>query len=157
MVLKHLKKTNFGHLAIDAYKIETYWSTYEEPVYPVPEPCDWEIPSEMMVVKPPIMDTRQAGKPRNRNRIPLQGEDPIVRRCSRCDSTTHNAVTCLALVLMKPKKARTNSVPSGSNTKGKGKGTQMTQETIETHGTQETCWTSGTQRVDYCSTFDLND
>ncbi|CAI9269929.1 unnamed protein product [Lactuca saligna] len=52
MVLKHLKKTNFGHLAIDAYKMETYQSTYEEPVYPVLELCDWEIPAEMMVVKP---------------------------------------------------------------------------------------------------------
>ncbi|XP_023757424.1 uncharacterized protein LOC111905925 [Lactuca sativa] len=57
MVLKHLKKTNFGHLTIDAYKMETYRSTYEEPVYPLPEPCDWEIPAEMMAVKPPIMDT----------------------------------------------------------------------------------------------------
>nr|KAJ0220118.1 hypothetical protein LSAT_V11C200067360 [Lactuca sativa] len=85
MVLKHLKKTNFGHLAIDAYKMETYRSTYEEPVYPLPEPCDWEIPVEMMVVKPSIMDTRQAGRPRNKNRILSQGEEPIVRRCSKCD------------------------------------------------------------------------
>ncbi|KAL7599708.1 hypothetical protein Lser_V15G25819 [Lactuca serriola] len=68
MVLKHLKKSNFGHLAIDAYKMETYQSTYEESVYFLPEPCDWVIPFEMMVVKPPIMDTRQAGIPRNRNR-----------------------------------------------------------------------------------------
>ncbi|XP_023734077.2 uncharacterized protein LOC111881930 [Lactuca sativa] len=79
MVLKHLNKTNFGHLPIDAYKMETYRSTYEEPVYPLPEPCDWEIPAEMMVVKPPIMDTCQAGRPRNRNRIPSQGEEPIIR------------------------------------------------------------------------------
>nr|KAJ0190380.1 hypothetical protein LSAT_V11C800453860 [Lactuca sativa] len=152
MVLKHLKKTNFGHLAIDAYKMETYRSTYEEPVYPLPEPCDWEIPADMMVVKPPIMDTCQAGRPRNRNRIPSQ-----VRRCSRCDSTTHNAATCPALVPKKQKKDRKTSATSGSSTKGKGKGTEGTQETLETHGTQETRWTSGMQREDYCSTFDLND
>nr|KAJ0224515.1 hypothetical protein LSAT_V11C100049030 [Lactuca sativa] len=157
MVLKHLKKTNFGHLAIDAYKMETYRSTYEEPVYPLLEPCDWEIPADMMVVKPPIMDTRQAGRPRNKNHIPSQGEEPIVRRCSRCDSTTHNAATCPTLVPKKQKKARKTSAASGSNTKGKGKGTEGTQETLETHGTQETRWTSGTQREDYCSTFDLND
>ncbi|CAI9274110.1 unnamed protein product [Lactuca saligna] len=101
-----------------------------DPVYPLPELCDWEIPTEMMVVKPPIMDTRQAGRPRNRNRIPSQGEEPIVRRCSRCDSTTHNAATCLTLVPKKQKKARKTSAASGSNTKGKGtKGTQ------EMHGT----------------------
>ncbi|CAI9279642.1 unnamed protein product [Lactuca saligna] len=157
MVLKHLKKTNFGHLAIDAYKMETYRSTYEEPVYPLPEPCDWEIPTDMMVVKPPIMDTRQAGRPRKRNRIPSQGEEPIVRRCSRCDSTTHNATTCPTLVPKKQKKARKTSTTTGSNTKGKGKGTEGTQEMLETHGTQEARWTSGMQREDYCSTFDFND
>nr|KAJ0188653.1 hypothetical protein LSAT_V11C900466170 [Lactuca sativa] len=138
MVLKHLKKTNFGHLAIDAYKMEMYRSTYEEPVYPLPELYDWEIPAEMMVVKPLTMDTRQAGRPRNRNHISSQGEEPIVRRCSRCDSTTHNAATFPALVPMNQKKARKNSVASSSNTKGKGKGTQETQEMLETHETQET-------------------
>ncbi|XP_052627220.1 uncharacterized protein LOC111919448 [Lactuca sativa] len=122
MILKHLKKTNFGHLAIDAYKMETYRSTYEEPVYPLPEPCDWEIPVDMMVVKPPIMDTRQAGRPRNRNRISSQGEEPIVRRCSRCDSTTHNAATCPALVPKKQKKARKLVRHQVVTQKEKGKG-----------------------------------
>ncbi|XP_023739446.1 uncharacterized protein LOC111887510 [Lactuca sativa] len=126
MVLKHLKKSNFGHLAIDAYKMETYRSTYEEPVYSLPEPCDWEIPADIMVLKPLIMDTRQAGTPRNRNHIPSQGEEPIIRRCSRCDSTTHNAATCPAFVPKKQKKARKTSRASGSNTKGKGKGTEGT-------------------------------
>nr|KAJ0216368.1 hypothetical protein LSAT_V11C300114420 [Lactuca sativa] len=57
MVLKHLKKTNFGQLAIDAYKMEMYQSTYEEPVYPLLEPCDLEITVETMIIKPLIMDT----------------------------------------------------------------------------------------------------
>nr|KAJ0217432.1 hypothetical protein LSAT_V11C300132820 [Lactuca sativa] len=130
MVLKHLKKTNFGHLAIDAYKMETYRSTYEDVVYSLLELCDWEIPAEMMTEK--------------QNCIPSQGEEPIVRRCSRCDSTTHNATTCPALVPMKQKKATKSSVTSGSNTKGKGKGTQGTHETQKTHRTQETHRTQGT-------------
>ncbi|CAI9279187.1 unnamed protein product [Lactuca saligna] len=109
--------------------------TYEESVYPLPKSCDWEISAEMMVVKPPIMDTRQAGRPRNRNHIPSQGEEPIVRRYRRCDSTTHNAMTCPTLVPMNQKRLEKNSATSGSNTKGKGKGTQGTQETLETHGT----------------------
>nr|KAJ0195675.1 hypothetical protein LSAT_V11C700383390 [Lactuca sativa] len=153
MVLKHMKKTNFGHLAIDAYKMETYRNTYEEPVYSLPEPCDWEIPADMMVVKPPIVDTRQASRPRNRNRIPSQGEEPIIRRCIQ-----HIMQRLVRHWSQRnKKKARKTSVASGSNTKGKGKGTEGTQETLETHGTQETRWTSGTQREDYCSTFDLND
>nr|KAJ0213233.1 hypothetical protein LSAT_V11C400171770 [Lactuca sativa] len=152
MVLKHLKKTNFGHLAIDAYKMKTYRSTYEEAVYPLPEPCDWEIPEDMIVVKPPIMDTHQAGRLKNKNRIPSHGEEPIVRRCSRCDSTIHNTATCLTLVPMMKKKPRKSSVASGS--KAKRKGTQGTQETLKTH---ETRWMQGTQRENYCSMFYLND
>ncbi|KAL7602833.1 hypothetical protein Lser_V15G19938 [Lactuca serriola] len=122
MLLKHLKKTNFGQLAIDAYKMETYRSTYEEPVYPLPEPCDWEIPDDMMVVKPPIMDTCQAGRPRNRNRIPSQGEEPIIRRCSICDSTTHNAATCPTLVPKKQKRLEKLVRHQVVTQKEKGKG-----------------------------------
>ncbi|XP_023762273.2 uncharacterized protein LOC111910670 [Lactuca sativa] len=122
MLLKHLKKTNFRQLAIDAYKMETYRSTYEEPVYPLPEPCDWEIPADMMVVKPPIMDTRQAGRPRNRNRIPSQGEEPIIRRCSICDSTTHNAATCPTLVPKKQKRLEKLVRHQVVTQKEKGKG-----------------------------------
>nr|KAJ0218495.1 hypothetical protein LSAT_V11C300134510 [Lactuca sativa] len=76
------------------YKMEMYRSTFEEVVYPLPEPCDWDSPTEMMVVKPPIMDTRQAGRQNNKNCIPLRGKEPIVRRCSRYDSIKHNATTC---------------------------------------------------------------
>nr|KAJ0196313.1 hypothetical protein LSAT_V11C700358700 [Lactuca sativa] len=126
--------------------METYRSTYEEAVYPLPEPCDLELPNEMMVVKPPKMDTRQAGRPKNKNCILSQGEEPVVRRCSSCDTTIHNATNCLALVPMKQKKPRKSSTTSGSKTKRKG--TQGTHETQEMHGTQ---------REDYWSTFDLND
>nr|KAJ0189128.1 hypothetical protein LSAT_V11C800449220 [Lactuca sativa] len=102
--------------------METYRSTYEEPVYPFPEPCDWEIPANMMVVKPPIMDTCQAGKPRNRTRIPSQGEEPIVRRCSRRDSTTHNATTCPGLVPNKQKRLEKLVRHQVVTQKEKGKG-----------------------------------
>nr|KAJ0204647.1 hypothetical protein LSAT_V11C500287480 [Lactuca sativa] len=127
--------------------MRTKWKRTEEAVYPLPEPCDWEIPAEMMIVKPPIMDTCQAGRPKNRNRIPSQGEEPIVKRCSRCDSTTHNAATCPILVPMKQNKARKSNSTSGSNTKRKGKGmqgTQGTHETLDTDRTQEMFRTQGT-------------
>nr|KAJ0201964.1 hypothetical protein LSAT_V11C600329740 [Lactuca sativa] len=77
--LKALEKSNFGHLAMDAYKMETYRSTYEEAVYSLLELCDWKIPDEMMVVKPTIMDAHQTGRPKNKIRISSQGEEPIVR------------------------------------------------------------------------------
>ena len=80
-------------MAIDAYKIETYRRTYEQDVYPLSELSDWEVPDDLMVVNPPVMEIHQAGRPKNTNRIPSQGEEPKIRRCSRCHNTAHNART----------------------------------------------------------------
>ena len=109
MVLSFLRKDNCGHLALDAYKIDNYQNTYEESVYPLPEARDWEVPHDFMVVNPPLMDKRQAGRPRNTNRIPSQGEEPIRRKCSRCGSTTHTARNCSALVPMRANNSRRRS------------------------------------------------
>ena len=70
MVLMHLKNENCGHMAIDAYKIETYRRTYEQAVYPLSELSDWEVPDYLMIVNPPVMEIHQAGRPKNTNRIP---------------------------------------------------------------------------------------
>lgn len=57
-------------MAIDAYKIETYRRTYEEVIYPPPEHGDQEVPDDLMVAKPMVMEIRQAGRLKNTNRIP---------------------------------------------------------------------------------------
>ena len=143
VVLSHLKKSNFGHFATEDYKMGTYRSTYVEAVFPLPEQRDWEVPDDLMVVYPPVMDTRQAGRPKNKNRIPSQGEERQPRHCSRCGSTTHNVARCGEILPMNPKKTRKSRAGTGSRSKGRGKNA--------TGGTQ------GTQRTDFCSTFDLNE
>ncbi|CAI9290613.1 unnamed protein product [Lactuca saligna] len=80
MVLTHLKNDHCAHMAIDAYKIETYRRAYEQAVYPLLELSDWEAPDELMIVNPPVMEIHQAGRPKNTNRIPSQGEEPKIRR-----------------------------------------------------------------------------
>nr|KAJ0185945.1 hypothetical protein LSAT_V11C900456020 [Lactuca sativa] len=62
-------------------------------VYSLSELSDWEVSDDLMVVNPPVMEIRQAGRPKNTNRIPSQGEEPKIRRCSRCHNTAHNART----------------------------------------------------------------
>ncbi|XP_023729493.1 uncharacterized protein LOC111877202 [Lactuca sativa] len=70
MVLLHLKNDHYGHMAIDAYKIETYRRTYKQAIYPLSDLSDWEVPDDLIVVNPPVMEIHQAGRPKNTNRIP---------------------------------------------------------------------------------------
>nr|KAJ0192102.1 hypothetical protein LSAT_V11C800406190 [Lactuca sativa] len=46
--------------------------TYEQVVYPLSELSDWEVPDDLIVVNPPVMEIRQSGRPKNTNRIPSQ-------------------------------------------------------------------------------------
>ncbi|XP_023758779.1 uncharacterized protein LOC111907227 [Lactuca sativa] len=62
---------------LKAYFRETLRKTYEESVNPLPSPSEWEIPNDLMIVKPPIMERRQPSRSRNTGRIPSQGEHPI--------------------------------------------------------------------------------
>lgn len=93
-VLTILNHDDCGTLAINAYHANTLRSTYADSVNPLPPPCDWEYPDGLMIVKPPLMDKRQPGRPRNKDRIPSQGEDPIVKECSRCGQKGHTRFTC---------------------------------------------------------------
>ena len=152
MVLSFLRMENCGHLALDAYKIDNYRNTYLESVYPLPEARDWEVPHDFMVVNPPLMDKRQAGRPRNTNRIPSQGEDPIRRKCSRCGSTTHTARNCPAIVPTRQPTQRRRSRASGSGTQRR----QQTQPQQETEQREQTQNWEDTQNDYYCYSFDLN-
>lgn len=76
------------------FKTDTYRATYDKQIYPVGSPEEWERPGEVMTVKPPIMQKRQAGRPRNRDRIPSRGEGPIIKTCSRCKQTGHTRINC---------------------------------------------------------------
>ncbi|KAL7589138.1 hypothetical protein Lser_V15G39640 [Lactuca serriola] len=117
MVLKHLKNDHCGHMAIDAYKIETYRRIYEQTVFPLSELSDWEVLDDLMVVNPLVMEIRQAGRPKNTNHIPSQGEEQKIRRCSRCHHTTHNARMCKEIVPKNQSKSKKRTSVSGTGTK----------------------------------------
>ncbi|XP_070662299.1 uncharacterized protein [Malus domestica] len=67
---------------------------YAEPIWPVGNKSEWSVPEEVhnRVVLPPI---RQVvfGR-RKTNRIPSQGEERIVKKCSCCGGIGHNPQTC---------------------------------------------------------------
>nr|KAJ0215855.1 hypothetical protein LSAT_V11C300123430 [Lactuca sativa] len=145
MVLTHLKIDHYGHMAIDAYKIETYRRTYEQAVYPLSELSDREVPDDLMVVNPPVVEIHQVGRTKNTNRMPSQGEEPEIRRCSRCHSTTHNARTCKEIVPNNQSKSKKRTGASGSGTKAKEEEpTQMTDNQWKHE--PENQWTQHTEQ-----------
>ncbi|KAL4584245.1 hypothetical protein LXL04_008840 [Taraxacum kok-saghyz] len=51
-----------------------------------------------MTVNVPVMEVPKPGRPKNKDRIPSQGEDPIIRKCSRCQKSGHRRDNCPAPV-----------------------------------------------------------
>lgn len=67
---------------------------YAEPINPVGDESDWNIPLELHErnVKPPRLRI-PAGQLR-KQQILSQGEDIITRRCFQCYVVGHNCATC---------------------------------------------------------------
>ncbi|XP_052621443.1 uncharacterized protein LOC128127114 [Lactuca sativa] len=132
-----------SEFALKAYFTETLRKTYEESVNPLPSPSEWEIPDDLMIVKPPIMERRQPGRPRNNDRIPSQGERPIRHECSTCGHFGHTRNDCMGR-------------GSGNGSGGRKKSTQkgiMTDEFASGSGSQNE---SVYPAFDFNNTFDLN-
>ena len=93
---------------------------------PLPSPSEWDIPDDLMIVKPPIMERRQPGRPRNTCRIPSQGEHPIRQECSTCGQFGHTRNDCTG---------RGSGSGSGGSKKSTKKGI-MTDELASESGSQ---------------------
>nr|GEX27283.1 transposase, MuDR, MULE transposase domain protein [Tanacetum cinerariifolium] len=76
------------------WQLLALYSTYQDLVYPIEEPSSWVRPDGLQVVKPPNMNFRTSGIPKNTDRIKSQGKEPIHVRCSRCGVHGHNRTTC---------------------------------------------------------------
>ncbi|XP_015388038.2 uncharacterized protein LOC107177969 [Citrus sinensis] len=89
-------RVDFINLCLDFYTTESLAMTYAQPVEPVGDVADWEVPDEIqeMQVYPPV----EAPPPGRRKelRIPSAGEDVDRRtiRCGRCHELGHNRKRC---------------------------------------------------------------
>ena len=96
--------TSCNHLAKKWFRTTTLKATYQALVYPLGEIESWELPTNLQVVKPPIMANRQSGRPKNKDRIRSQGEEPRENSCQRCGSAAHTRGECNAPLPKKNKK-----------------------------------------------------
>ena len=69
--------------------------TYHEMVFPLDEEANWHNPGNLQEVKPPLMNKRPAGRPKNSNRFPSKNEEKIVTRCGRCGIQGHTREACM--------------------------------------------------------------
>ncbi|CAI9294322.1 unnamed protein product [Lactuca saligna] len=117
-VFKELRYQYCSAWVSSYFIMETYCSTYVEFVYPVPVPAEYEEPDEVMVVLPPLMDKRQARRPKNHNLIPSKCEVPNQKKCSCCQRIDHKRRNCDAPF---PTKSTKNESLSRTNSSGKNK------------------------------------
>ena len=96
--------TSCNHLAKKWFRTTTLKATYQALVYPLGDIESWELPTNLQVVKPPIMANRQSGRPKNKDRIRSQGEEPRENSCQRCGSAAHTRGECNAPLPKKNKK-----------------------------------------------------
>ncbi|XP_035836094.1 uncharacterized protein LOC110888959 [Helianthus annuus] len=115
-VSKFLGETDCSKYCFPCYSNEVYKKTYEEAIYPLPHRSEWETPEDLINLQPPHMTKRQAGRPRENNRILSRGEEPTPLYCSQCNSYGHHRDVCRQPM---PSEVRTRKHPD----KGKGKET----------------------------------
>ncbi|PWA90834.1 transposase, MuDR, MULE transposase domain protein [Artemisia annua] len=101
--------TSCNHLAKRWFRTTTLKATYQALIYPLGEYNSWELPTNLQVVKPPSMVKPQSGRPKNKDRIRSQGEEPRENSCQRCGSGAHTRGECSA-PLPKNKKAKKRQI-----------------------------------------------
>ncbi|PWA65663.1 hypothetical protein CTI12_AA332450 [Artemisia annua] len=85
---------NFNHLACKWFKKTELKATYQGLVFPVGEVSSWQCPNYLKVVKPPLMVKPQSGRPKNKDRVRSQGEEPVPVKCGRCGNPGHTRKSC---------------------------------------------------------------
>ncbi|GJR77224.1 transposase, MuDR, MULE transposase domain protein [Tanacetum coccineum] len=98
--------TDCSELALGWFRKTTLYSTYQELVYPVGEPSTWQCPDGLQVVKPPNMNFRPSGKPKNTNRMKSQGEELIQVRFQGAMNLLHQTRKDLDNQCQNPKGTR---------------------------------------------------
>ncbi|KAI3761978.1 hypothetical protein L1987_52401 [Smallanthus sonchifolius] len=93
-VSRYLNQTDCSHWALNWFSTEFYRGTYQEIVNPLPDQTEWEISQDYFPIQPPLMNKRQAGRPRENRRIPSVGEVVTPSFCTRCRNEGHTRVSC---------------------------------------------------------------
>ncbi|GKB29782.1 hypothetical protein Tco_0869183, partial [Tanacetum coccineum] len=93
-VMRHLRQSSANQFAFSCFKTSVWRASYNEVIYDVGHPSEWDKPDGLITVLPPVMDKRLPGRPRNRDRFRSKGEQITQKSCTRCFKGGHNRRDC---------------------------------------------------------------
>ncbi|GKC32467.1 transmembrane 9 superfamily member 11-like protein [Tanacetum coccineum] len=93
-VMRHLRQSSANQFAFSCFKTSVWRASYNEVIYDVGHPSEWDKPDGLIIVLPPVMDKRLPGRPRNRDRFRSKGEQITQKSCTRCFKGGHNRRDC---------------------------------------------------------------
>ncbi|PWA97734.1 transposase, MuDR, MULE transposase domain protein [Artemisia annua] len=129
-----------SQLARNWFKKTTLKATYEPLIFPTGDVKRWETPNNIQIVEPPLMGKRQAGRPKNKDRIRSRGEEPRQISCGRCGVVGHNRSTCKQPMMRKMKRGgkSPNRGTQRSNGSGQSQSARPQNRRVNSHGSQRT-------------------
>nr|GEY76718.1 hypothetical protein [Tanacetum cinerariifolium] len=99
-VMRHLRQSITNQFAFSCFKTSVWrasysetsvWrASYNEVIFDVGHPSERDQPDGLIIILPPVMDKRQPGRPRNRDRFRSKGEQITPKSCTRCFKGGHN-------------------------------------------------------------------
>ncbi|GJT90654.1 transmembrane 9 superfamily member 11-like protein [Tanacetum coccineum] len=114
-VMRHLRQSSANQFAFSCFKTSVWRASYNEVIYDVGHPSEWDKPDGLIIVLPPVMDKRLPGRPRNRDRFRSKGEQITQKSCTRCFKGGHNRRDCPSVVPSQIFIPTTSSVKSCSS------------------------------------------
>ncbi|PWA54586.1 transposase, MuDR, MULE transposase domain protein [Artemisia annua] len=72
----------------------TLKNTYSSVFNPAQDVATWETRDDLQVVLAPVIIKRKAERPKNKDRIRSQGEEPVKKQCMRCGANGHTRGSC---------------------------------------------------------------
>nr|GFA26236.1 hypothetical protein [Tanacetum cinerariifolium] len=80
-VMRHLRQSSANQFPFSCFKTSVWRASYNEVIFDVGHPSEWDQPDGLIIVLPPVMDKRQPGRPRNRDRLRSKGEQITPKSC----------------------------------------------------------------------------
>nr|GEX18538.1 hypothetical protein [Tanacetum cinerariifolium] len=81
-VMRHLRQSSENQFAFSCFKTSVWRASYNEVIFDIGHPLEWDQPDGLIIVLPPVMDKRQPGRPRNRDRLRSKSEQITPKSCT---------------------------------------------------------------------------